>query len=518
MRKENWRIIYPLLLGIYPAVGLISVNISQIIFLAGLRTLLVSLLFSLVVYAVFCWRIRDVHKAALLSAMFFLFFYFYGHLYNEVKGWEIYNVLVGRHIVIFPLWVVIFGAGGWLINKFIQDAKLLTRVLNIISVVLVAIPIIQISIFEWKRDFPAAIPDARASQIEVNGRNGEKPSPDVYYIILDMYERDDMLLRDYDLDISGFIQSLEDLGFYVPPCSQSNYGLTALSLSSSLNMNYLDQVVPDAIKKGDPNSPNEFYLELSNSIQDSLVRQTFEARGYKTISIQNDVWWTQWSDADYFITDKSRPYEMVTNFNKITSFEILFLRTTALRVFQEVGIKWLSPLVQKVEFPEKQHADLVLLAFDELNHVPQNIPGPKFIFAHILSPHDPYVFTPDGDFVITTNPDLGYPNQIQYLNKRILALVDNIIANSKTPPIIILQGDHGKDNEVRLANFTAIYFPDGKNVVLYPTITPVNIFRLLFDNYFGENLPLLPDKSFDSVVYNTFRFEEVTYPCDANRK
>jgi hypothetical protein len=31
---------------------------------------------------------------------------------------------------------------------------------------------------------------------------------------------------------------------------------------------------------------------------------------------------------------------------------------------------------------------------------------------------------------------------------------------------------------------------------LYPTMTPVNEFRMIFNLYFGANLPLLPDRSF----------------------
>jgi hypothetical protein len=152
-----------------------------------------------------------------------------------------------------------------------------------------------------------------------------------------------------------------------------------------------------------------------------------------------------------------------------------------------------------------------------LENIPRIIPSPKFVFAHIVSPHPPFIFSPDGEFVVTDATDPGYPNQIQYLNKRLVPMVQNIIKQSATPPIIILQADHGWDHEVRMANFMALYFPGGGISNLYPTLTPINIFRLVFNTYFGQNFPLLADDSYYSDDYASFNYTNVTYPCDAGR-
>ena len=63
--------------------------------------------------------------------------------------------------------------------------------------------------------------------------------PDIYYIILDAYGRSDVLQTTYGIDNSVFLSQLQELGFYVAECSMSNYAQTELSLSSSLNLNYL---------------------------------------------------------------------------------------------------------------------------------------------------------------------------------------------------------------------------------------------------------------------------------------
>ncbi len=252
MSNKNWRIFYPLLLGIFPILGLIGVNISQMILLAGVRSFLIAMVFSIAVYALFCWRIKDEHKAALLCGWFFLFVFFYGHLFDVLKGWALFGVTLGRHRFIFPLWLLIFGIGGWLIYKRANNIKLASQVLNIVGVVLVAMPIFQIGLFEWQRNHPLSGTTTNTPASQSSFSTAGLRSPDIYYIILDGYERDDMVLRDYHLDISGFIHQLEGIGFYVPLCSQSNYDNTALSLSSSLNMNTIDQILPQDVRKGPP--------------------------------------------------------------------------------------------------------------------------------------------------------------------------------------------------------------------------------------------------------------------------
>jgi hypothetical protein len=135
----------------------------------------------------------------------------------------------------------------------------------------------------------------------------------------------------------------------------------------------------------------------------------------------------------------------------------------------------------------------------------------------LIAPHEPYVFSPNGDFVVTKAADPGYPNQIQYLNSRLVPIMRSIIKQSSVPPIIILQADHGRDPEYRMANFMAVYFPGNAKTVLYPNLTPINIFRLVLDNYFGQNFPLLPDISYYSKYKASYKFTQVTYPCDPNR-
>ena len=88
--------------------------------------------------------------------------------------------------------------------------------------------------------------------------------PDVYYIILDEYPNNESLKKFYEFDNNKFLISLEDSGFYVIENSFSNYPMTIQSLSSSLNMEYLDRLTKDV----DINSQN--YRLLNELLSDII--------------------------------------------------------------------------------------------------------------------------------------------------------------------------------------------------------------------------------------------------------
>ena len=106
-------------------------------------------------------------------------------------------------------------------------------------------------------------------------------------------------------------------------------------------------------------------------------------------------------------------------------------------------------------------------------------------------------------------------DQAQFLNKKLLQAIDTILAESDVPPVIILQGDHGpwlQPKDKRMWILAALHLP-GHNDKLYPTITPVNFFRLVFNSYFGGKYEILEDVSYFSPVPKLYDFSVVPNTC-----
>jgi hypothetical protein len=194
--------------------------------------------------------------------------------------------------------------------------------------------------------------------------------------------------------------------------------------------------------------------------------------------------------------------------------EAMLIRSTALLIWSDSTYKSLpsfSPTIfatTKTAFED--HINRQLYILDQLPKIP-SIPGPKFVFAHILIPHPPFVFTPNG--AIQSDPGFysengygpinglyevkGYLNEIQFLNNRMPDILHTIITKSNVPPIIVLMGDHGSSFVDHFTILNAYFLPDNGMQQLYPSISPVNSFRFIFNTYFGAHFDLLPDISYD---------------------
>jgi hypothetical protein len=293
----------------------------------------------------------------------------------------------------------------------------------------------------------------------------------------------------------------------VAQCSQSNYGRTEISVGSTLNMLYLQELDPSFKPE------NIDRTLLWDALRHNAVRYNLESIGYKTVDFSTGFAWNEERDADIFYSPP--PFS-----SGLTEFEGLFLRTTLARYAQDLG--WVN-----VDATMAQNfRDRFNLIFNNLGNIARN-PAPTFAYIHVISPHPPFVFGPNGEF---TNPAefwndkqlypadkyaQGYQNQLTFLNKKMEAAIDTILADSSTPPIIIIQGDHGpwlQPTDKKFSILNAYYLP-GHNYELYPSISPVNSFRLVFNDFFGGNYPLLKDVTYDSPVPNLFQFTEVPNTC-----
>ena len=491
---------YFIVFSAYPVLALLSFNIGQVKLGAGWRPLLVSVVCAGILFALLKLLLRDAYHAAFLSTLWMALFFSYGHIHILlVEKWKGINftpyLLIGWLIlaVVFFIWATRPRLG-------FKDPVL---PLNVIALGLVVTSLVQISSDVQKRGGHSL----GAKNAPVQNLTRPQDPPDVYYFILDSYGRADLLQEAYGYDNSAFIDGLHERGFYVAECSMSNYVRTEISLASTLNMSYLQDLDPAF----EPESTRRRILW--DSLKHSAARYNFENMGYKTIGFATGFAWNELEDADVFFTPDSFSVGM-------TEFEVLFMQTTLARHVNDLG--WFDA----DQIMGQNFRDRTLNAFDRLDDIAR-MPEPTFAYIHLISPHPPFVFGPNGEPMYPPDfwnenreypPDLyakGYQNQLTFLNKKMLEAMDTLLAESETPPIIILQGDHGpwlQTKEKRLWILNAYYLP-GQADKLYPTITPVNTFRLLFNSYFDGKYDMLPDISYFSPVPKLYEFSEIANRC-----
>jgi len=508
--KKKLTLLHPFLIGLYSVLGLIAVNISQIDLTSTIRSLISVVLATGLFYLIISRIIHDKYKAALVTSWLLVMIFSYGHVYEALESSSGWINQIGRHRVLILIWVGISALGTWLILKRLKPGNELNGIVSVIALLMIGVALIQtasyqVSLFQLER----TTNENQFSQSTNGPGDNRKPlgeTPDVYYIILDGYSRNDVLKLE-GFNNSEFIQSLSDRGFYVAECSQSNYAETPLSISSSSNMDYIEEFAPSYVK-------HKFNTAgLGQFIRHSKVREIFNSLDYKFASFETGVPWDEITDADTYITSKEIKETWLEKLLTINSFENMYMRTTLLRIIMEFKGAFLSNLFTVISTPEETQYERVVSTMDQLRDL-YTMPGPKFVFAHIVSPHVPYVFSKDGQFQTTENYNPGYFNNIRYLNNRTLEVVDSLIKNSSQPPIIIIQADHSSNETYKHAILNAYYLPSGGKQKLYPSISPVNSFRVVLDYYFGKQFPLLPDVSHYSKYTDVYNFQTTQYPCD----
>lgn len=105
--------------------------------------------------------------------------------------------------------------------------------------------------------------------------------PDIYYIVLDAYPCTDILQELYRFDNTEFLGDLEQMGFTMPSNIRANYPGTALSVSSTLDMQYWDAISPGM-------QDVAIWWPTKPAIRFSIVRESFEAIGYKSVKFASD--------------------------------------------------------------------------------------------------------------------------------------------------------------------------------------------------------------------------------------
>jgi len=510
VRSRPYTLLHPVLFAAYAVVFLYAENLDLVRWDEVVASLVVAAAGAAVLLGVTSFALRNFGAGAVLASVLVLLFFF---AYTPIKGLVdridtppaleglLKGGLLGTEFVLVAVAAVVSTLAT--LRRWPQHIAGINSAMSIGAVVLLAFPVITVATAR-----PAALPVVASgpSQLAAS-RNTQR---DIFYVILDRYGSNYALDHSFGVTSNDLPGWLEQQGFYVANEARANYDRTSLSVVSTLSLGYIDEV----LQSMGPESTD--WQSVFHLIQEHSVGRFLKEQGYEYVHVGN------WKATMGLIDIADRNVRL----GAINEFEAVLYDETALPALAAlIQVQAPVPQVEQLQFNTARFQFSALASeADE--------PGRQFVFAHVLLPHDPFVFQADGTFYYSyerggrDSEDDRFQNQVAYVNSAVRELVTHLMDRPYPErPIVIIQADEGpyppryradllgfqwesatyEEIATKFGILDAFYFPtdNGEPADLpkpYSTISSVNTFRLLFDHYFGTGLGLLPDRTFAPYV------------------
>jgi len=503
-------VLHPLLFAVFPVLSVYVGNRHELALHELWLPLGVALAAALLVWAGLVVALREPRRPAVLTSAAALLFSSFGWARRALEQPLHRGLSDGEQVALLAAGGLAFALVWLALAHWRELAGALSRPLDVAAGVGVALFGVSFAADDAVAPvaMPASVPQAAAPA---------SARPDIYYIVLDGYGSSETLRRLYGFDNRDFLGTLEATGFYVARRSLANYSQTALSLASSLNLRYLNEF---------SGRDSTDLRPLAWLIRDSALERELRRYGYAIYAFQTGYPFTNLEGADHYI----KPSRGLSDFqNQLFNLTPVPL---ALRRLAPAGLHDL-------------HRARLLFIFDRLAELGPR-PGPKFVFAHIVAPHPPFVFDADGaprsparpisfvdgsHFMASGTVEeyvRGYRGQAIFVSRRLEKTLEAILAGSPSPPVVIVQGDHGPGSRLdqdsvagtdlaeRMGILNAYHLPHlshlpgGAADLLDAEISPVNTFRVVLSQYVGAHYDRLEDRSYFSIRDRPYEFVDVT--------
>jgi hypothetical protein len=500
--------LHPLLVALVPVLSMYAGVPGRTVPAEALRSCAIALAAAALLFAVARLVYRDAQRAALFTSAALTTFIAVGALYPWFGEWQVWGIAPFRRRYFVTVIYVALAAMAVALFRTRRPLGTATALVNLLAFGALLPPAaslghVQLTAARQGADMPVLPPLVAVTPPPTR--------PDIYYIIFDRYGGRETL-RTWGIDNEPTYQYLASKGFYVAEGSRANYIKTVLSLATSMNLEYLDDL-PRAFGR-----ESRSWEPIYNRVRNNRINAFLSGHGYELFHLGSWYWPTRANPS---------ATRNINYYDEVPTPLMMLLNENVL--FEPVQRAIDSPLVshrrQQWHRVVRQVEDVVELAGRK---------GPKFVFLHVLVPHTPYVFDRDGSYVpLQVEHRRGayqnYVNQVHAANRLMRRLVEGILERSPTPPVILIQGDEGPyprgtdgdyydwstaSTEIlrhRAGILNVYHMPGGRDTALYPNISPVNSFRVVFNEYLGTRLPLLPDRTMrHGSGFRPFAFEDVT--------
>lgn len=433
------------------------------------------------------WLIfRNYSKASLFTFILLSFYFFFGSAHDSLKRIS-GNGFISKYSFVLPLLLLIL----LILLISIKKQKKINQTFRLyLNILLIALLVFDTGRFTWNSISDKGYKKEFSDQLKTCN---DCPKPDIYLIIADEYPGNRSLQEMFDFDNNHFGQELSARRFKIINKSKANYNATAYTMASLLNLNYI-KGLKDTIDSKE-NIGICYSLIKKNQTTQFLKEQGYHFFNYSSFEFPDEPAFT----AQGFLPGKTAPITSQTLSGRVIRDLWFHLAT---------DLNWKSAIHDVTYYQLKKNNK----TYEQVKRIASEYKGrPKLVYAHFIMPHNPYYYTKDG--VLRTPEELtdsfrsdkkAFAEYIQYVNKKLLELIDHIKSNSVSEPVIMLAGDHGfrhYEKEVassyQFDNFSAINLPEKKYDQFYDSMTLVNQMRTVLNIQFKQQLPLLKD----SLIY-----------------
>jgi hypothetical protein len=479
-----------------------AANIDEVLPGQLAEPLAVALLVATVALAACSLLLRSIRRGAILATAVVVAWFAFGHLATQLEdalGEPVPEVLllVGWLGVIILVGIYAARARGSLAT--------VTAALNAFALVLVVISLVTILPNETSRAVRAS--EGEPIDSRPVARATRHPDRDIYYLVFDRYGSEWSLEHAFGVE-SDLPEDLEARGFQVIPGARANYHASDFSIATTLNLDYVTNLVDVARPSTDRTPVRELLTRHE-------VGRFMRANGYRYVHL--GAWWEP--------TRSSPIADDVLALGKTTELGSVIDGASVVPAARR-----LLGMEHEDAHDREQHREQALFAFRQVMRLAPD-PSRTFTFAHILMPHPPYVLDADGRAIFDAEAKARseaelLQGQLDFTDDRIREIVDALLAGpDDEDPIIVLAADEGpylcyevdcvdgsaEQYGIRLGVLRAYYLP-GREVTIPADDSGVNIFRMILREYFGVDLPDLPNRSYAWVDRETdlYALKDVT--------
>jgi hypothetical protein len=449
--SEDWKRVkrsvplHPVLFAVLPALFLYARNRSEVRPAELVWPLLIAVPASLLVWWLCSQALRDGTRGAVLASLFWLWFFSFDHVRRSLESLGAWAFSL--QILNFLAWPLLAA----LLVRWRRGAHPLSSGLNAMAIALVAWQLVLVGGFEFHR---ARLPGGRAVAGEarlVAGRT-DGTRPHIYFIVLDAYAREDKLREVYHYDNRDFLAYLTSRGFQVIPRARANYCQTLFSLVSCLDLDYLWQLRSATSAQQDAGGAQQRtggihrtqpvgVSSLPDQLSQNQVCGFLRRQGYRITAFRSGHDESELASADSHLS-----YHW-----HLDEFQLALVGSTPLGwAARQINSAWADP--------DRVHVETLRYTFAHLAD-PARSRSPVFVYAHILSPHPPFILHANGarresardrsrafaDYAAVKRDAYitGYREKLQFTNRMLRQALDQVLAEAKRPTAIVLVSDHG---------------------------------------------------------------------------